>query len=279
MQIALKTAIKNGWFENAASAACNLCELLLILGRIYDSWDYARQAVDLADRGDQGFIKMFSRTYVAKVLLDQGFLVKAKKIFIQAENMQRKGQPEYPFLYALQGFRYCELLLGLGQYCEVVNRAEKTIEWARKEQILLPIALDHLSLGQAYLRQSQVEGGRDFTQSAAHMDQAVAGLRKAGSEEFIVLGLLARADMYQMQKDWDHAHRDLKEAMARAKRAGMALYQADAHLEYVRFYLAQGQPDKARPHLAIAKKMVAEIGYGRRHQDILDLEAQLRRTS
>ena len=94
-----------------------------------------------------------------------------------------------------------------------------------------------------------------------------------------MLGLLARAGLYRVQKDWEHAHRDLQEAMARAKRSGMALHQADAHLEYARLYLAQGQPEKARPHLATAKKMIADLGYGRRRQDVLDLEAQLRRTS
>ena len=81
-----------------------------------------------------------------------------------------------------------------------------------------------------------------------------------------------------MQKEWVWAHRDLKEAMARAKRSGMALLHIDAHLEYARFYLAQDQPEKARSHFATAKKMIAEIGYGRRRQDVLDLEAQLRRT-
>lgn len=58
----------------------------------------------------------------------------------------------------------------------------------------------------------------------------------------------------------------------------MPLCQTDTHLEYARLYLAQGQPEKARPHLTTAKKMVADLGYGRRHQDILDLEAQLCRT-
>jgi hypothetical protein len=40
--------------------------------------------------------------------------------------MQKKSQPEYPYLYSVQGFRYCDLLLGKekGTVREVRERAE-----------------------------------------------------------------------------------------------------------------------------------------------------------
>jgi hypothetical protein len=59
----------------------------------------------------------------------------------------------------------------------------------------------------------------------------------------------------------------------------MALLQIEAHMEYTRLYLALGHPEKARPQLATAKKMIGDLGYGRRNQDVLELEAKLRRTS
>ena len=64
--------------------------------------------------------------------------------------------------------------------------------------------------------------------------------------------------------------------MSIAERGGMELFQADAHLEYARLYLAMGDKPKARGHLATAKEMVARMGYHRRDREVAELEAQLR---
>ena len=48
--------------------------------------------------------------------------------------MQQKSQPEYPFLYSLQGFQYCELLLSLGRYREVLERAGKDYRLVSKKK-------------------------------------------------------------------------------------------------------------------------------------------------
>jgi len=278
MQAGLEARIALEDSGNAARAAANLSELSLALGRLAPAGDYARQAVDLADKSADEFQRLARRSDLAQVLFLQGRLPAAAELFQEAERLQQQRQPHNPFLYSLQGFQYCQLLLSLGQYREVLERAGKTIEVAREEHWLLDIALDHLSLGQAYLMQALAEGNPDLNPAAAHLDQAVAGLRQAGYEDYLMAGLLTRAGLYRVLKDWPHAHRDLQEAMARAIRSGMALCQADAHLEYAHLYLAQDQPEKARPYLATAKKMIADLGYGRRRQDVLDLEAQLHRT-
>ncbi|MFI5331906.1 MAG: TIR domain-containing protein [Desulfobaccales bacterium] len=278
LQASLETVIAQGDLRNAAQVDANLTDLSVALGWISQARNYIRHGIDLANLGTDEYLKLTCQAYLANVLFKQGLLIQSKKLFHQAEKMQQKRLSTYPFLDSLAGFMYCELLLSLGQYPEVLERAGKTIEWARMDGVPFNIALDHLSLGQAYLMQAMEERSPDLTQAAAHLDQSLTALRQAGREDFIVLGLLARAGLYRVQNDWPRAHRDLHESMARAKRSGMALHQADAHLEYTRLYLAQSQPEKARPHLTTAKKMIAEIGYGLRHQDVLDLEAQLRRT-
>ena len=278
MQAGLEANIAQKSWQNAAAVSSNLCDLSLTLGRLAHARNYATQGIDIADRNACGLHQIICRVYLALVLFHQGQLIKAQKLFQVAEKIQCQSQPEYPLLYSLGCFWYCQLLLSLGQYPEVLERVAKTIEIARKEQLLIFIALDHLSLGQACLMQVLAEGSPDLTLATAQLDQAVMALRQAGREDFVVLGLLARAGLYRLQENWERAHRDLQEAMARAKRSGMALLQTDAHLEYARLFLAQGQPEKARPHLATAKKMIADLGYGHRRQDVLDLEAQLRRT-
>ena len=77
----------------------------------------------------------------------------------------------------------------------------------------------------------------------------------------------------------DKAQRDLGEAFSIATRGGMRLFEADCHLEYARLSLAKvsdlRKVEDARKHLAIAKKMIEEMGYHRRDQEVKELEAEL----
>jgi hypothetical protein len=56
----------------------------------------------------------------------------------------------------------------------------------------------------------------------------------------------------------------------------MRLHEADCHLEYGRLSLATGDAAGAREHCAVASRMVAELGYGRRDGEVRELEAALR---
>jgi hypothetical protein len=112
-------------------------------------------------------------------------------------------------------------------------------------------------------------------QQIIHRNRAVDGSRQAGTQHHIPRGLLARAEYYRVTGALDKAKRDLDEAFTIATRGGMGLHLADCHLEYARLALAGGVGtfDKtplqnAREHLAIAKKMIAEMGYHRRDREV-----------
>jgi hypothetical protein len=206
--------------------------------------------------------------------------------------MQKEDQPDYPLLYSHRGYRYNDLLLGQGRYEEVQRRAAQTLEWVeRASQDILSAALDRLSLGRAYLMEVLQEGATDpsarlgagpsaalrtgFSQAAAHLDQAVDGLRESGQQHLLPLGLLARAGLRRVMGDMAGAKRDLEEATDIADRGGMRLHQADCHLEAARLSLAQGQPDAARARLAEAKALIEDTGYHRRDGEVAELEAAL----
>jgi len=189
--------------------------------------------------------------------------------------MQKARQPQFPLLYSLWGFRYCDLLLGQGKYREVQSRAGQTLEWAKQYLGLLDVALDHLSLGRAHLLQARQEGSRDFSHAAAHLERAVDGLRQAGTQDHLPRGLLARAELRRVTGSLDRARADLEEALSIATRGGMRLHEADCHLEYARLHLACGEQEKARGSLARAKGMVEEMGYHRRDGEVAELEGEL----
>jgi hypothetical protein len=114
-----------------------------------------------------------------------------------------------------------------------------------------------------------------LARAAAELDQAVVGLRQAGQQDYIPRGLLARAALRRATGDFERGRRDLDEALLIATRGGMRLHEADCRLEYARLFLAMGEAEQARGHFAVARRMVAEMGYGRRDREVAALEAAL----
>jgi tetratricopeptide (TPR) repeat protein len=274
MQAGLGAYIALEDWKHAASLTGNLSILYLTIGDIALALEYANQSVDLADRSGDAFQRMSNRTVLADALHQAGSQSEGESLFREAEEIQKDRRPEYPFLHSLQGFRYCDLL-SQGKYQEVLSRAEQALEWAKTERLLLYIALDHLSLGRAHLLHALQEGIHDFTPAAEHLNQAVDGLRQAGRQDYLPRGLLARAELYRVQDEFDKAQPDIEEAMTIAERGEMGLHQVDCHLEYARLYLATGDTDKAQEHLAIAREMMEQMGYHRRDREVAELEAML----
>jgi hypothetical protein len=232
MRAGLENCVKQENWVNAAISASNLIELELTLGEMAEAVRDAEQSVTYADRSADAFLRMVFRTTHADALHQAGYRDEAEVRFREAEQMQAKSQPEYPLLYSLRGFQYCELLLmevereagkatgemkqeALLARCSAVSeRGAKTLEWATDaKDSLLDIALDHLTLGRAALyaailesRRRQCESAptsspppmpeasqRGLTSAAKAFDHAISGLRRAGAVEFLVRGLLTRA--------------------------------------------------------------------------------------
>ena len=277
MQASLEAATAGKDWNNSARRAHNLSELYLTSGDLTQALTYARQGVELADRSGDAGERTKQRMKLANVLYQAGRTKEAEDAFTKGENMQREMQSAFPYLYSTRGFQYCDLLLGQEEYQEVQSRANQTIEIARRNNWLLDIGLDHLSLGRAYLLQGQQEGTSDFSQAATYLNQAVDGLRKAGHQEYLPLGLLARGELYRLMKDFEKAQHDLDEAMSIATRGGMRLHETVCYLENARLYLAMGEKAKARENLDKAKEMIKEMGYHRRDKEVKELEKQLKK--
>lgn len=96
---------------NAASAANNLSELEVTLGKVKEAVTDARQFIEITDRSGDAFWRMGIRTAAADALHQSGEREEARRLFEQAEALQRERQPQLDLLYSLQGFRYCDLIL------------------------------------------------------------------------------------------------------------------------------------------------------------------------
>jgi tetratricopeptide (TPR) repeat protein len=301
MQASLEVLIAQEDWKRAAQAASNLSELTLTLGDVPRAVAFGEQSVELADRSDDAFHRMSKRAIWADALHQASRWEESAAAFREAEAMQAERQPEYPRLYSVPGFRYCDLLLGRAepeagagleglagpgscpeeaerfrQACrEVLERARQTLEWVTPQNWLLDIALDHLTLGRAHLGLALTEDRTaGFAQAAEPLDRAVDGLRRAGREDDLPYGLLARAALRRFRSDFSGAAADLTEAVEIAERGQMRLFECDAHLEWARLCRDQGDLATARIHVARARVLVEETGYRRRDREVAWLEGE-----
>ena len=182
--------------------------------------------MELADHSGNKYEQVKHRTKLADALHHSGHSERSLAAFHEAEAMQAEWQPEYPLLWAVLGFRYCDLLLDevesmicdssrkLGQTDKLIakcrdarNRATKSREWADHVYTddILNTALDHLTLGRTYLLEYQVLkiAGREpeddvLTRAETHLNQSVSLLRQAGQQQELPRGLLARASLWRV---------------------------------------------------------------------------------
>ena len=265
-------------WNNAAIVSGNLSQLYLTIGDLAQALEYGQQSLALAEKGNVTFERLTKRVVLADALHQAGQMGEAETLFREAEALQKERESDYPLLYSVQGFLYCDLLQGQGKYQNVRDRVARALEWIEQvgQGSLLDVAVDHLSLGRAHLAETRRDETRNFSTAAEHLDQAVDGLRQAGMQEYISRGLLARAALYRVRREFEPARRDLDEALSIAERGQMGLYRADAHLESARLDLAMANKPEAREHLATAKEMIERMGYHRRDGEVVELEERLK---
>jgi len=269
MQAGMKIQEKKEDWVNTAIAASNLSELHLTLGTLREAVDFGRQAVDFADRSGDGFQKESKRTTLADALHQAGQKAEAEQLFAQAEAMQREREPRGRFLYSLQGYRYCDLLLDLGKCAEVLERAEEGLKIVLNgSRNLLDIGLNQLSIARAHATASQSED------SAAHhtaveqsFNAAVEGFRKSGTTHMLPLGLLARANWRITTQRPAAALEDLEEVYEIADSSSMGLYLVDWHIAMARLRRMEGDTSAAEQHKAEALRRITETGYLRRLEE------------
>jgi len=305
MRAGLKNYLRQKCGEHTARLLINLSELRLMLGDVAGAVEDAKQSVTYADGRVDAFTQMASRTIYADALHSAGRRNEADGGFRKAEKMQIERQPNYPLLYSLWGFRYCELLLAapergawqtlLGLNTEHLEpetltafsqRAVRTLQWAEQNNVaILDIACDHLSLGRVALYKAILENS-SCKPCHAYIQHAVDGLRRAGQQQELPRGLLTRAwcsfaeasehklhgRAQEVTECLARSQTDLDEAWEIAERGPMKLHLADIHLHRARLFFREAKYPWESPaaDLAAAEKLINECGYHRRDQELAD---------
>jgi tetratricopeptide (TPR) repeat protein len=305
MREALQIEEASSSWRNAAIVASNLSETELLVGEIAAATATAEKAVSLADLSAEPFQMLTKRVTHGNALHAAGELEKAERLFADAEGRQEKFEPKEPLLYALQGYCYCDLLLSWRQIAVARDRAIRSIKIAQRNKWVLATALDALTLGRAHLALGLASGSSAESANAealagrSAVEEAIEGLRASASNHHVPRGLVARASFRRAVGDWAAAARDLDEVQEIAESGPMRLYLCDIALERARLALASREafaplnglvepsppppapPDataaaglrhEARQQLDAARKLIADCGYHRRDEELIELD-------
>ncbi len=140
-----------------------------------------------------------------------------------------------------------------------------------------------------------------FAESENYLNQAVDGLREAGQQQYLPLGLFARATLFRHQNDFPKSWTDLDEAYEIIEYGQMRLHLTDYHLEACRTINAQlavtgdsssefeiiengetlsltkeEMQTKSQEHFKEAERLVNETGYHRRDEELKELKVPTR---
>ncbi|ETR71588.1 MAG: WD repeat-containing protein [Candidatus Magnetoglobus multicellularis str. Araruama] len=201
MYAALEKFIEQKNWRQASMNADNISDICLTSGRLKKAISYARKSVVFADKCSDIKQSINTRSSLAYVLHQVGKQKESEKYFREAETIQKQSEPEKKFLYSLNNFQFCDLLLNQGLYEEVIKRSIYSLTISEQKQWILIIALDNLSLGIAHLfLATENKTNNSLKKASIFINDSVEGLRKAGQQDEIPRGLLARASLNRIKK-------------------------------------------------------------------------------
>lgn len=270
MKAAVNISGPEDWEENAIRAS-NLSQVELLLGLVEDAVSDSEQAGLFADKSVNAFQRMCRCTTHADALYQAGRVDEAARNFRALEEQEEKRQPDRPQLYSVAGFRFCDLILApverlawksmlnlevnaqalesATDSCLIVQqRATQALRITEGNDRCFELALDRLSLCRIAACRAALNHSSINATDIEEMDQMVARLRTAVTQEFLVRGLLTRAWLRFLAGACtgpESAQEDLDQAWEIAERGPMKLFMADIHLHRARlFFRTESYPWK-----------------------------------
>lgn len=283
---ALQLSEENGHYRLASTAAVNLADSWLILGRFEKAHDYAERSEMLGTRVTPADA-LSAKAVLAQIQSYAGDVRSASRLFRAAETFQQLVTQSRPLLHSYAGYRYCEFMLDMllesaraGPLCRrewdvkrrgLMLRIATCLAWAHLDDDVLCAAAYRTLLGRM-LGTERLSVVRRDEKARELLDTAVCALRQAGILSELPKSLVCRAEFAAAVRDRESARMDLDEAWELARRDTISLFLADIHLARARFFFREESYPWSSPEsdLAAAEMLINECGYHRRDKELAD---------
>ncbi len=299
-QSGIKMRIDNEDWQNAAIVSKNISESYLLLGKIELAKEFGEKCIDFIDRSNievfnREFIRTNSRAFLGYVNLQKGDIEQAEFLFEEAEKIHKSRNHFYPVLYSTPAYYLHSFLLEKGDNNKVLKQCQIILDLDTPGDPNLDRSLVKLNIGKTLTLQLITSMSKsDLKESYLYLTQAVKGLRKAGTQHYLIHGLLARAALHRHTQTFPKAWEDLDETLEIATYGQMRLHLTDYHLEAARLVQAQlaaggesfevleegetlqlskeEMQTRFGRHVAEAERLVEETGYHRRDGEVRSLK-------
>jgi tetratricopeptide (TPR) repeat protein len=295
MEAALKADEASSDSVNAPAQAAILSHTYLIRGQI-------RQAITSADRGanlaaGKRYFRMVNIANRADARHHAGELELALEDFAEAERLSLElfGSP----LRSLLGCRYCDCLLTMGEYSEVLKRTKETLKWDKEggyelddlparehhklrhalqlQGAVVPLALNRLVRCRALLQKFERTASPGSLISArGELEKALQSLRVAETRHEMPRGLLIKAELLRLEKNFIDARHELQAILSIVRDGKMELYEAEAHLQLAWLALRESKSTDAIKSLEKVRSLISKLGYYRLTPQADEIETRLR---
>jgi tetratricopeptide (TPR) repeat protein len=278
LKVGLTMALEQKDWSNAAATAVNLAECYTAIGKFKEALSAADQSVKYSGWSRDRAKQVIAYSQRGAVLHRLGRLAEAQSAFERAHQIQKRFDPSQ-YLYSVRGYKYTEFLLSLGRLTDAYAVAANLLKTASLVTGTLGIALGHLALGRVYLANSAhltcVDNAKDLATAREHIESALEQMRRIEDQEYLVYGLLTRAECYRVIKEPALAELDVDEALVISESCRMLPSVADCKLEFTKIYLVLGEYKKAANALQQSQALVHATEYHLRERDLEKLAAIL----
>jgi tetratricopeptide (TPR) repeat protein len=260
MEHALKCfeTLKHKGREGASNQASNLAVLHRMQGRLNDAIELGHRALEYATSPRQVLLRI---AVLAEFCHYADRLDEALGLFTQAEGQQATLEPKRPLLYSTLGFRYCELLLTLGNAKEVVERARYMRKHVTSKSALLDRALSYLCEGRAYLQLLHKSEPSLLEHSERLIRRADNLVKRSQHRDNQIRTSVALAECLRLQNRAREALRIIKRAGEVASLYGMWLHKLDCEFQELLIQAALSSRTPDRSAMTNLAKRAVNKGY------------------
>jgi tetratricopeptide (TPR) repeat protein len=250
------------------------------IGQLEEAVEAARQAVVLTTQSKDVTEQYVSHATLGRALHLFGELDDARRKFEEAARLRSEmdqghhGQPKWRGRFTLQESHYCDLLIEEEMIGAALDILRSTTQTTKETLGLLDYALYRYSQGRAILVQSKDSDG--YFDAKDHLDEAIENLKKVMRRDDLGFAYLVRSQLHRLLGNFPSAQKDLDAAREIAERGSINILLADCYLEACRLHLELSQRQGAIRNFDNAKAMVENMRYGRRKNEVEELERILK---